>query len=137
MMKWNELNTADRLTVAIPLDDGTYSIQSSEVIQIKSVGEKLSYLFLKFKYTDPDGKRQRCQCYVPDSNMDVETLFLGNYKNLVRELEPDTIIVSCAQENEQIHQAILDLMTSIVNKLEAHVEETQKRISLIKEKYAI
>ena len=136
-MRWNELKAADRLTVAVPLEDGTYSIQSSEVIQAKPVGEKLSYIFLKFKYTDINSKRQRCQCYISDTNMDCETLFLGSFKSLVPDLTPDTIIVSCAQDEDSIKTIIEELMKSIVQTLENQVVNLQKRISSIKEIYAI
>lgn len=139
MKKWNELTKGDQLIVAFPALDGSYDIQDSEVIQMKQMNpdNPQSPWYLKFKYTNTNGKRQRCQCYIYNSNVEHSVLFCGDYKVLTPKRKAGEMIVSCAEDRKRVEKAIRDVAKDCIFEYQCAIQELQAKVDKLKKRYEL
>ena len=130
-MIWKELKTGDKLTVAVPHGDGKYDIQISNVIQCKKFSETSKSYYLKFKYTNTNGKRTRCVCLVHES-LERPVNFIGDYKNLTESMNPDSLIICCEENEALVKEAIYSVNAFMIAKYEKQIRELQERVETLK-----
>ena len=134
MSKWNDLKTGDIITVAVPWLDGTYEIQSAEVIQSKATGMNMDYRYLKFKITQPDGKRHRMHCYIYGEALNHDVLFFGPNKDLTFKIIHDALIVSCLDDPISVNKVIADVLRYVIADYKQQQLDIQKKIDKLSEK---
>ena len=130
-MIWKDLKTGDKLTVAVPQGDGEYDIQISNVIQCKKFSETSKSYYLKFKYTNTNGKRTRCACFVYES-LEQPVNFIGDYKNLTESINPDSLIICCEENEALVKEAICSVNAFMIAKYEKQIRELQERVETLK-----
>lgn len=130
-MIWRELKAGDKLTVAVPQGDGKYDIQISNVIQCKKFRETSKSYYLKFKYTNTNGKRTRCTCLVHES-LEQLVNFIGDYKNLTESMNPYSLIICCEENEALIKESICSVNAFMIAKYEKQIKELQKRVENLK-----
>lgn len=134
MNKWSELKPGDIITVAVPWLNGSYDIQSSEVIQSKPAGMNMDYRYLKFKITQPDGKRHRMQCYIYGDALNNDVLFYSPHKDLTTRIQHDALIVSCVNDEATVNKVIVSVLRDIIADYQQQQVSIQNKIDKLNEK---
>lgn len=72
-LNWGELEKGTKLHILVPYVDNNgfiqYNYQESEVICVKPYkNSEISFVNVRFKYTDEHGKRKRVNCKIYDLN---------------------------------------------------------------------
>ena len=126
---WTKLVQGDIIYVAVPISNGGYSIQTSEIIQAKDspYGDG-DYLYMRFKITGEDGKRQRKQYVLHKQHDDRLCLFEGRL---------GSILSIEARHGKLIAAITEDALKKAANEvIEEKITECERELMLLEDKIA-
>lgn len=129
---WTKLVPGDIIYVGVPQKDGSYSGQTSEIIQSKvSPYGSGEYWYLRFKVTGSDEKRERKQFVIHTDHDLLQALYEGRIGSILTE-EPRYGKLVAALSEEALAVAVNIVIDDEIEKCERDIFLINDKIDTLK-----
>ena len=129
---WTKLVPGDIIYVGVPQKDGSYSGQTSEIIQSKvSPYGSGEYWYIRFKVTGSDGKRERKQFVIHTDHDSLHALYEGRIGSILTD-EPRYGKLVAALSEEALADAVNNVIDDEIEKCERDIFLINDKIDTLK-----
>ena len=133
--KWSSIVPGELIRVLVPQIDGSYEVQSAEIIQSKP-DRYDGFWFLKFKITGADGKRLKIQNTMSLTHDDEPVLCVSDRISSVftTKITSGNLIITTLEDDDMLNKIQNDMILDQISVCENIITDMQDKIEKLKTK---